>query len=180
MIYGYWLFLPILLTHFQGSTRQEIIQTKIILMSHNNNWVAPCKPALCDYFIAIFQVAQNWLKFGMSTLFVLKNVPVFFKNAEKYGQNCVKLNPLPSLCPSPNNVGFWYLRAKTQSMCLLRFWWGRGEGGNEKGRGEGVDFQERVWRLVSLLVEKNCRDIFSPKKGRHAKFQRILSYLENR
>ena len=66
-----------------------------------HNWVAPCKPAPSDYFVAIFQVAHNQLKFGMSTLFVLKNVPVFFfKNADNYGQNCVEFNtppPPPSL-----------------------------------------------------------------------------------
>ena len=58
-----------------------------------HNWVAPCKPAPCDYFVMIFQVAQNQLEFGMSTLFVLKRRPCVFKNAEKYGQNCVKFNP---------------------------------------------------------------------------------------
>ena len=42
------------------------------------NWRAPCKPAPNDYFEAIFQVAPNRLKFGMSTLCVLKNVTVFF------------------------------------------------------------------------------------------------------
>ena len=66
------------------------------------NWVAPCKPAPNDYFIVIFQVAQNRLKFGMSNLFVLKNVPVvfFFKNAETSGQICVKFNPPPPPPPS--------------------------------------------------------------------------------
>ena len=73
------------------------------------NWRAPCKPAPNDCFVAIFQVALNWLKFGMSTLFVSRNVPVvfFFKNAETYGQNCVKFKPPPppplSLCSSPSN-----------------------------------------------------------------------------
>ena len=35
-----------------------------------SNWVAPSKAVLCDHFIAIFQVAQNRLKFGMSILFL--------------------------------------------------------------------------------------------------------------
>ena len=30
----------------------------------------------------------------------------FFKKAEKYGQNCVKIPPPSPLCPSLNNVGF--------------------------------------------------------------------------
>ena len=69
------------------------------------DWVALCQPAPSDYFVAIFQVAQNQLKFGMSTPFVLKNVPVgFFKNAEKYGQNCINFKlpppPPPPLAPS--------------------------------------------------------------------------------
>ena len=32
--------------------------------------MAPCKPAPNDYFVAIFQVAPNRLKFGMCTLFI--------------------------------------------------------------------------------------------------------------
>ena len=44
----------------------------------------------------------------------------------------------------------------------------------------GVDFQERVWSLVSLLVKKKHKDIFWHKKSQHAKFQRILSNLKNR
>ena len=34
-------------------------------------------------------------------------------------------------------------------------------------------------KLVSTLVEKNCRDVFSQNRSRHAKFQPILSNLEN-
>ena len=105
--------------------------------------MAPCKPALCDYFVAIFQVAQNRLKFGMSTLFVLKNVCFYLKNAEKYGQNCVKFNPPPppllsvskqrriSILESQNTVRV--------SCTLLVAWWGGGGGGGgggcEKGGG---------------------------------------------
>ena len=46
----------------------------------------------------------------------------FFKNAETYGQNCIKFNP-PSLCPFLNNVEFSSLKAKTLCMC-----WGGGGG----------------------------------------------------
>ena len=41
----------------------------------DNNWSAPCKPAWCDDFVVIFQVAQNQLKFGMPTPFLWNNVP---------------------------------------------------------------------------------------------------------
>ena len=92
-----------------------------------------------------------------------------FKNAEEYGQNCVKF---PLFSPSPNNVGFRSLRANTLCVCLLRYW--------RKVGGRGVDFQERVWSLVSPLVEKKTQGIFSQKRSRHAKFQQILSNLENR
>ena len=78
--------------------------------------------------------------------------------------------PPPSLCLSPNNLGFQSLRAKSLCVCVLRYW-----------RGRGVDFQECVWSLiVSPLVAKKIQDIFSQKKNRHGKFQWILSNLENR
>ena len=147
------------------------------------NWVAPCKPARCDYFVAIFQVAQNRLKFGMSTPFVLKHVPVFFfKNAEKYGQSCVKFNatpPPPPLCPSPNNIGFRSLRAKTLCVCLLRYWREvLGGGGGARRAGGGLS--RMCLKPCFPTCERNRRDIFSQKRSRHAKFQQILSNLENR
>ena len=44
----------------------------------------------------------------------------FFKQAEKYGQNCAKVRPLPHLCPSPNNVQHcskvtWHSRHQTRT-----------------------------------------------------------------
>ena len=48
------------------------------------NWMAPWKTGVSTYFVAIFQLAQNPLKFGMLTLFVSKNVPVvFFQEGRK-------------------------------------------------------------------------------------------------
>ena len=80
----------------------------------------------------------------MSTLFVLKNVPVvfFYKNAETWTKLCqIQPPPLPlPLCSSPNNVEFRSLRAKTLCMCLLRCWReieGGGGGGCEKVEGGG-------------------------------------------
>ena len=109
--------------------------------------MAPCKSAPNDYFVAIFQVSPNRLKFGMSTLCVLKNVPVgfYFKNAETSGQNCVKFNPPPlPLCPSPNNVEFRSLRAKTLCMCLLRYCREIEGGGGARRAEGGGNFQECV------------------------------------
>ena len=141
------------------------------------NWVALCKPALCDYFVAIFQVAQNRLKFGMSTLFVLKNVPVFFfQECRTIWTKVRQIQPPPpppplSLCPSPNNVGFQSLRAKTlkHCACLLRYWWGGGGGVREGrgvgcGKGGGVTFQERVWSLVPACGQKKLQGHFFTEK----------------
>ena len=87
--------------------------------------------------------------------FCVKKCPCicFFKNAERYGQNCVKFNPPPPplLCPSPNNVGFRSLRVKTLCVCLLRYW-----------RGGGLS--KRVWSLVSLLVEQKIQGHFFTEK----------------
>ena len=245
-------------------------------------WRAPSKRGVCAYFGSIFQVARNPLKFGMLTLFVSKNVPVFFfsqagkrglkhalespppppplSNGVKHthaqcfssqrsksynvwrqtrGENalavigawnrgyslalvifiiqvgpkwrapwkggvstyliaifhaysfCVKKcpcvfffqesrkiwtklhetlppppppRPLP-LCPSPNIVGFRSLRTKTLYVCVLRHWPLEGVGKRaEVGGGGGVDFQERVWSLVSPLVKKGTQGHFLTQK----------------
>ena len=92
--------------------------------------MAPGKLAQSDNFVAIFQVAKNPLRFAMLTLFVLKNVTMLFCQGTTIW---TKLHenppppPTPPLCPSPNNVGFRSLRAKTLCMCIVRYW--RGEGG---------------------------------------------------
>ena len=78
---------------------------------------------------------------------------VFFKKAEKYRPNFVKIHP--PLCPSPNIVGFQPLRTKTLCMCVfmpLEGGGGRGGGGGG-GQKEGVAFQELVWSLVSPLFD---------------------------
>ena len=112
-----------------------------------HKWVAPCKPAPNDYFVAIFQVAPNRLKFGMSTLFVLKNVPVGFFSL-------CQINPPPPLYSSPNNVEFRSLRAKTLSFTLLEGDWG---GGCKKvGGGE-----------LSRMCLKSCFPACGKKKDRN-------------
>ena len=114
---------------------------------------------------------------------------VFFKNAETYGHNCVKLTPPPPphlpLCLSPNNVEFRSLRAKTLWMCLLCYWRKieGGGGGLREGRGGGVNFQECVCVFEALLTrlwKKIAQGHFLTRKmRRHAKFQLIQSNLEN-
>ena len=66
------------------------------------NWRAPWKGGVSTYFVAIFQVARNPLKFGMLTLFVSKNVPVFFfPQAGKRGFKHALESPHPPLPPPP-------------------------------------------------------------------------------
>ena len=74
--------------------------------------MAPCTPALCDYFVAILHVAPNRLKFGMSHSFCVKKCPcVFFhKRGSKASNTFLKVqtflpppfSPLPPP-PSPSN-----------------------------------------------------------------------------
>ena len=66
---------------------------------YHNNWRAPCKPARYDYFVAIFQVAQNPLKFGMPTPLLWKKRPcVVFPQAGKqdFKTRSWKSTPRPS------------------------------------------------------------------------------------
>ena len=101
----------------------------------------------------------------MSTLFVLKNVPVFFfKNAEKYGQNCIKVKP-----PFPLSLSITKQHRisilESQNTARVSFTLLVGGGDARRGRGGGqVDFQERVWSLVYLLVEKKLQGHFCTEK----------------
>ena len=74
-----------------------VVISTTIWIDCNRNWRAPWKAGVSTYVVAIFRVARNPLKFGMPILFVLKNVPVFFFKAEKYGPNYTKIHP-PSPC----------------------------------------------------------------------------------
>ena len=117
-------------------------------------------------FLAIFQVAQNWLKFGMSTLFVLKNVPVvfFFKNAEKYGQNCVKLTP-PLSSSKQHRISI------PESQNTVRVSFTLLDGGRGGGGGGGV-VRSAAGDGLSRMCLKPCfpaggkknTDIFSQKR----------------
>ena len=125
-----------------------------------SNWRAPCKPAPNDYFVSIFQVAPNRLKFGMSTLCVLKNVPVgfFFKNAETSGQNCVKFPPPPppslSISKQRRISIFEGQNTVHVSFTLLVGDWGGGGGGGATFKNVFEALLPRLWK------KKKHRDIF--------------------
>ena len=117
------------------------------------NWMAPKKLAPSDKFVVIFQVAQNPLKFAMSILFVLKNVRVFLSRRQRNMDKIAwKSNPPPpSLCPSPNNVGFRSLRAK-HCLCVVYYW--RGGGGDARlGVGVWWTFKNMFEALFPCLWE---------------------------
>ena len=71
---------------------------------------------------------------------------------DKIVQKCPP--PHDSLCPSPNNVGFRSLRAKT--LCVFYSIGGRRKGGR---RGRGRTFKNVFEALFPCLWKKN-RDIF--------------------
>ena len=165
--------------------------------------MAPCKPALCDYFIAIFQLDQNRLKFGMSTHFVLKNVPVFFfKNAEKYGQNSDKIasnsTPPPPhlLCPSQRRISILESQNTVRVPFMLLVgggWCGGGEGCGGAVRGGRCGGAVRGGRyggwtlknvfepLFSRLWKKMQGHFFTEKESAcQISDGKILSNLENR
>ena len=100
--------------------------------------MALCKPALYDDF---FQVVQNRLKFSMSTLFVLRNVRVFFSRMQKdFDKTAWNSTPLPlSISKQHRVLIFGGQNTLCVSFALLEGV-GVGGGGCEKGRG-GVDFQ---------------------------------------
>ena len=91
----------------------------------------------------------------------------FFKNAETYGQNRVKLNPPPpppSLFISKQRRISIFEGQNTVhvSFTLLEGdWGGRRWGGGGGGR---VNFQECVWSLASPLVEKKTQGHFLTQK----------------
>ena len=146
------------------------------------NWVAPCKPAQCDYFVAIFQVAPNRLKFGMSTLFVLKNVPVYFfsrmqNNTDKIASNSTP----PSLSVSKQRRISIFEGQNTVRVCftLLEEDWGGGGGGVREGRGVG-ELSRMCLKPCLPACEKRSRGtFFNTKRVEMPNFSR-LSNLENR
>ena len=153
-----------------------VVISTTIWIDCNRNWRAPWKAGVSTYFVAIFRVARNPLKFGMPILFVLKNAPVFFFKAEKYGPNYTKIHPPLPLCPSPNIVGFRLFGTKTLCMCVC---FTPLEGGGGRGGQKGGCGLSRVCLKPRFpACGKKHRDIFWHKKSQHAKFQRIPSNLK--
>ena len=117
-----------------------------------SKWRAPWKGGMCTYFVAIFQVAWNSLKFDMATLFVLKNASVFFFSRRQKNMDQVVQKSISRHCRIS------ILGELKHCMCVF---YTIGGLGGQKG---GVDFQERVWSLVSPLVEKRMQGHFLIQK----------------
>ena len=130
------------------------------------NWRALCKPAPSDYFTAIFQVALNRLKFGMSTLFVLKNVPVFFfhERGSKASNTFLKVHPppLPSIsnCVKDTCKVFW--SSKIEILHCL-----------ETDREGGVFEFDAILSIFFCILEKKKRRFFNTKGVEMPNFSRF-------
>ena len=114
-----------------------------------------------------FQVGQNQPKFAMSTLFLWKNVHVFFPQVGKQGFKHVleSLSPLISHPPSPSNsvqhtrTVFWLSRIE-----ILHWRWIGGEGGG--------------WIFVQFCPYLFC--LLNTKRVNMANFSGFWANLENR
>ena len=146
-----------------------VVQSTLEYRSHEgkdincgSNQRAPSKRGVCTYFIAIVQVAQNPLKFGMPTLFVLRNVHVLFSTqGNKASNTFLKVHPCPPLLPPPsplllsppppphptsNSVKhtrtvFWL--ARIEILCCLDMDRERGGGG-----GGGAGFVHNILHII--------------------------------
>ena len=132
----------------------------------NDNWTAPCKPGPSDYFVAIFQVAQNPMKFVMLTLSVWKNVPVasFFKQAEKYGETGVEIT-LPTILISLfplHQASQWASQVNsvlTQVTYTVKYtvhacsWWGVWQCRIRKDRKRKLHSYQRPWWSCEAAVQ---------------------------
>ena len=135
-----------------------------------HNWRALCKPAPSDYFVAIFQVAPNRLKFGMSTLFVLKNVPVFFfpQAGKQVFKHILESSPPAFSHPPPPPPSIPSNSIKdTCSVLALKdrnstlFW------DEQRGRGGGVEFDTILSILhFCILEKKNTKTVDMPNFSR--------------
>ena len=86
-----------------------------------NNQRGPKKPAPSDKFIAIFQVAQNPLKFAMQTLILWQNVPFFFTSGETRLQTrSTSPSSPPYLTPPPPSSNGVHHTCTMHSVWLSR------------------------------------------------------------
>ena len=160
-----------------------------------SNWVAPCKPARCDCFVAIFQVAQSRLKFGMTTLFVLKNDPVFFfsRMQKKMDEIAWNSTPTPSLCvrlqttydfilESQNTVRVFYAiggeRGKTfknvYEALFPRLWKKKKQGQFYHRKGVGMPNLSGFWATWKIATKSSYR------AGLHGALQLLFHFTRDR
>ena len=122
------------------------------------SWAGPHSTIRIEGFRGMYLFRCNFSSCSESTeiwhadSFVLLKCPCFFSRRHKNMDKIARSSTPPSLCPSPNNVGFRFLRAKTPCVCVILE-----EGGV-------VDFQECVWSLVYPLVEKKSGTFFNTKR----------------
>ena len=101
----------------------------------------------------------------MSTLFVLKNIPVFlFQECRKIWTKLHQIQPPPPPPPPSLSISKQLRISILESQSTVRVSFTLLVGGRGGKGGGGVDFQERVWSLVSPLVEKELQGHFFTEK----------------
>ena len=158
--YPPWIVVPVDRLNRKAKTAHKIRGRFVRLALYENNWRAPWKGGISTYFVAIFRVARNPPKFGMLTLFVSKNVPVFFfsTSGEMRLQTCSwKSTPPP---PPPPPPPLQWHNTHTHAQCFTsqrlksyNVW--------RRTQGEGVVGFRAIWSIFFCFLEKKKhRDIF--------------------
>ena len=142
------------------------------------NWRAPCKPAPNDYFVAIYQVPPNRLKFGMPTLFVLKNVPVFFfPQAGKQGfKHILESSPPPPLSctpPPPPSISLQYRKRHMHSVLALKDRNSTLFGDEQRGGGGGGWIWHNFVHMFLHSWKKTTGTFFNTKRVDMPNFSRF-------
>ena len=121
-------------------------------------------------FPSCSESAEIWHVY--STLFVLKNVHVFFQASRKIWTKLREMQPPPPLCPSPNNIGFRSLRAKTLHVFFMLLEGDGGEGGLWEGQGGRWTFKI-VFEAVFPRLWKETKTFFHRKGVSMPNFSRF-------